>query len=143
MPFSRAYGAYAGFVFAFASMVLYDIITGKVGIWTFITALAYGLLGVWSAVYFKGKKNNAWNYAKFAFMGTIAFDAVTGLSIGPLFFHQSFMQSFVGQIPFTLMHIAGNVGFALIFSPLIYRFVIENKQFENASIIRTFNPIRI
>ena len=85
MPFSRAYGKLAGFSFAFLSMVLYDIITGKVGMWTFITAGVYGLLALWAVDYFKNKANNSWSYAKFAVMGTLAYDIVTGLSIGPLF----------------------------------------------------------
>lgn len=143
MPFSRAYGSIAGFSFAFASIVLYDLITGKVGMWTFVTAGAYGLLGVWSAHYLKNKKNNAWTYAKFAVIGTLAFDIVTGLSIGPLFFHQPFMEAIVGQIPFTALHLAGNIGFAIVLSPLIYRFVIENKKLETSALIAIFNPKHI
>ena len=140
MPFSKEYGKIAGFLFAFLSLVLFDIITAKVGMWTFITASAYGLLGIWASIYFKNKANSAWNYAKFAVMGTLAFDIVTGLSIGPLFFHQPLMEALTGQIPFTLLHLLGNVCFAIILSPPIYRFVIENKKFETESIIRIFNP---
>lgn len=140
MPFSKAYGKIAGFLFAFLSMVLFDIITGKVGMWTFITASAYGLLGLWASVYFKNKNNSSWNYAKFAVMGTLAFDIVTGLSVGPLFFHQPFMEALMGQIPFTALHLAGNIGFAILFSPLLYKYVIENKKFETQSIMAIFNP---
>ncbi len=140
MPFSKAYGKIAGFLFAFFSMVLYDILTGKVGIWTFITASAYGLLGLWASIYFKNKNNSSWNYAKFAVMGTLAFDIVTGLSVGPLFFHQPFMEALIGQIPFTALHLIGNIGFAVVFSPLLYKYVIENKKFESESLIAIFNP---
>ncbi len=140
MPFAKAYGKIAGFLFAFLSMVLFDIITGKVGMWTFITASAYGLLGLWASVYFKNKNNSSWNYAKFAVMGTLAFDIVTGLSVGPLFFHQPFMEALIGQIPFTALHLLGNVSFAVLLSPLIYKFVIENKKFESESLIAIFNP---
>lgn len=134
MPFGKAYGKIAGFVFAFASIVLYDLVTMNVGVWTFITAIAYGLIGVWAAVYFRNRKNSSWNYAKFAIMGTLLFDIVTGLSVGPLFFNQPLMQALVGQIPFTAMHLVGNVGFAVILSPVLYRYVIENKKLETASI---------
>lgn len=143
MPFSRAYGGIAGFSFAFLSMVLYDIFSNKVGMWTFITAFTYGLLGLWAARYFKNKKNNALNYAKFAFMGTLAFDITTGLSIGPLFFNQPFVEAFLGQIPFTALHLLGNVSFALVLSPAIYTFIIENKKLESASIITIFNLRKI
>ena len=139
MPFSKEYGETAAFLFAFMSIVLYDVITFKVGMWTLITASAYGLLGLWAVIYFKNKKSSSWNYAKFAIMGTIAFDVVTGLTIGPLFFHQSFMGAVVGQIPFTVLHLAGNVSFAVFLSPLIHEFVIENKKFETLSILTTFN----
>ena len=140
MPFSKAYGKIAGFLFAFLSMVIFDIITGKVGMWTFITASAYGLLGLWASIYFKNKNNSSWNYAKFAVMGTLAFDIVTGLSVGPLFFHQPFIEALIGQIPFTALHLIGNIGFAVVFSPLLYKYVIENKKFESESLIAIFNP---
>ncbi len=143
MPFSRAYGMFAGFSFAFASMVLFDVISGKVGMWTFITAFAYGFLGLWAALYFKNKNNNTFGYIQFAVMGTLVYDAVTGLSIGPIFFGQPFMEALIGQIPFTALHLAGNIGFAMILSPLVYRFVIENKKFETESIIKIFNPKQV
>lgn len=75
MPFSKAYGKVAGFSFAFLSMISYDLITSKVGLWTFVTAIAYGFLGIWASQYFQNKKSNSWNYVKFAIMGTLAFDA--------------------------------------------------------------------
>ena len=139
MPFSKAYGKIAGFLFAFLSIVFFDIITGKVGMWTFITAIAYGFLGFWASMYFKNKNNSSWNYARFAIMGTLVFDIVTGLSVGPLFFHQPFMEALIGQIPFTALHLVGNICFAVALSPLIYRFVIENKKFETQSLISIFN----
>lgn len=143
MPFSKSYGKYTGFLFAFLSIVIFDIFTSGVGMWTFITAFAYGLLGIWASVYFINRKSNSLNYAKFAIMGTLAFDIVTGLSIGPLFFHQPFIEALVGQIPFTALHLVGNVAFAIVLSPLIYRFVIENKKLETSSLINIFNPRHI
>lgn len=143
MPFSKTYGKLAGFSFGFFSIILYDIITGKVGIWTLITATAYGILGLAASMYFKNKENKAWNYAKFAIYATIFYDAVTGLTVGPIFFHQSFMASLVGQIPFTILHLVGNISFAVVFSPLIYKYIIENKQLEIPNIIKIFNPKQI
>ena len=88
----------------------------------------------------KNKNNNSWNYAKFAVVGTLAFDIATGLSIGPLFFHQSFARAVIGQVPFTALHLAGNVSFAVILSPLIYKFIVENKNLETEAILKIFNP---
>ena len=57
MPFSRAYGALTGFSFAVLSILLYDTATGTLGVQTFFTAGAYGLLGLWAARFFKKNKN--------------------------------------------------------------------------------------
>ena len=52
MPLAKNYGSSAAFLFAFLSIVLYDVITSRVGIWTFLTATAYGLVGIWAFIYF-------------------------------------------------------------------------------------------
>lgn len=136
MPFARIYGKFAGFSFGFLSIIIFDLFTSGIGMWTFITAITYGFLGLWAISYFKNKKNNALNYAKFAVMGTIVYDIITGLSVGPLFFNQSLMEALVGQIPFTLLHLIGNVSFAIILSPIIYTYTLKNK---NTSIIKKLN----
>jgi uncharacterized membrane protein len=41
MPFSKAYGPYAGFLFAFVSIVLYDVVTSTLGMWSLITASTF------------------------------------------------------------------------------------------------------
>ena len=150
MPFSRAYGALVGFSFAVLSILLYDVITHTLGVQTFFTVFAYGVLGLWSANYFSAKGGSAFggrdknirarDYVKFAIIGTLFFDAMTGLTVGPIFFHQSFMQSLVGQIPFTALHLLGNITFALILSPAIYHSLIRKKKKEGPSFINTFNP---
>ena len=120
MPFSKAYGSLAAFFFALTSIIAFDALTRTLGIWTLCVGLTYALIGLWAGVYFKTRKNTIRNYALFAVMSTLVFDAVTGLGIGPLFFHQSFMVAFIGQIPFTAAHLLGNVGFAILISPALY-----------------------
>ena len=66
-------------------------------------------------------------------MGTLFYDAVTGLTIGPLFFHQSFIVSLVGQIPFTVLHLLGNVSFAIVLSPMIERWLVKE---DSVSVMR-------
>ncbi len=134
MPFSKAYGALIGFSFAVSSILLYDVITGTLGIQTFFTTLAYGIIGFWSASYFSAKgrvaskgKADKWSYVRFAILGTLFFDALTGLTVGPIFFHQSFFGSLIGQIPFTFFHLLGNVVLAYTLSPVIYNFLIKKK----------------
>lgn len=140
MPFSRAYGAFTGFSFAVLSILLYDLATGTLGIQTFFTAGAYGILGLWSASYFKKNKANAKSFVRFAIFGTLFYDALTGLTIGPIFFHQSFFGSLVGQIPFTALHLIGNVAFALVLSPVIYKILSKKKKKESPPIISILHP---
>lgn len=140
MPFAKSYGAVAGFFFAFSSILLFDLAVGKLGIWTIITAVSYGILGLFAYKYFKNRENKTINYVKFAIIGTIAYDIVTGLTIGPLFFHQTFLQALIGQIPFTIMHLAGNISLAIILSPLINKILVQNKKITAPSIINVPNP---
>ncbi len=130
MPMSRAYGALAGFSFSVLSILLYDTATGTLGMQTFFTAGAYGILGLWAAYYFNKNNTTRWSYVRFAVIGTLFFDAMTGLTVGPIIFHQSFFASLAGQIPFTALHLTGNVAFAFILSPAIYNLLIKKRQRE-------------
>ncbi len=136
MPFGKHYGPWAGLAFGFLSIALFDLVTSGIGQWTFITGGAYGLLGV-AAYYWLGKRESSrWNYLAFSFVGTLAFDATTGLSIGPLFFGQPFMQALIGQIPFTLWHLAGNCAFAVTLSPALERWVVRNEALEVPTLLK-------
>ena len=139
MPFSKRYGWLGGFIFGLSSIVIFDIVTGKVGMWTIITGVAYGLVAVGASFFFHNREANRKSYVQYAIIGTIAYDAITGLTIGPLFFEQTLMSAFIGQIPFTLWHLGGNIVFAAIFSPLIYRWVIDNKNLELSAVLRRFS----
>ena len=137
MPFSRKFGWLASFLFGSLSIVIYDILTFRVGIWTLITAVLYGALGIGAYMYFKNHSGTK-SYISYAIFGTILYDALTGLTIGPIFFGQSFTVSLIGQIPFTIIHLLGNVSFAILLSPLIERWLVKEKVAERrANIIRT------
>ncbi len=136
MPISKYYSKIFSFFFGFLGIVLFDIITMKLGVWTIITAIAYGFLGLGASYYFKNR--SGWkSYTTYAVIGTIIYDIVTGLTIGPIFFEQSFMMSLVGQIPFTLIHLLGNVSFAIILSPVIERWLVK----ENAVSFNLFSKV--
>src|SRR3989344_7211614 len=130
MPFSKRYGYVGGFFFAFLSIVLFDLVVGQVGMWTWITAVAYGAVGVGAYFFLRRRNATAWNFAVYGVIGTIAYDAVSGWGGGPLFFGQPLQEAFWGQIPFTLAHLAGTVTLSLIMSPALYYWVLENKRFE-------------
>jgi|GEM_PF-950929 uncharacterized membrane protein len=129
MPFSKRYGIVGSFLFGFLGIVLYDAVTSGWGIWTVVTALCYGLLGMAAHYFFKNREASVSNFLLFGIPGTIVYDAVTML-IGPLFSHQPFMLALTGQIPFTLMHLLGTITFSILLSPALYRWVIENNTFE-------------
>ncbi len=136
MPFAKRYGWKSGFLFGFLSIFLFDLVTSGIGSWTWITAIAYGLLGPFSYALLKNRRNNSLVYATVGAIGTLLYDAVTGLSVGPLFFGQPFMEALVGQVPFTLMHLAGTVVLSAIVSPLLYRWVLENDRLEAPALWR-------
>ena len=126
MPIGKKYGGVVSFIFGSLSIIIYDSFTSGLGIWTAVTAIAYGLVGFGSQIYFKNK--SGWkSYATYAIIATILYDAVTGLTIGPLFFHQSFIVSLVGQIPFTVLHLLGNVSFAIVLSPAIEKWLVKEE----------------
>lgn len=118
MPFAKEFGAGGGFVFGFLSITLFDAFVGKVGIWTLITGAAYGLVGAGAALFFKNRQASALNFLAYGVIGTILYDAATDLTIGPLFWGQPFWEALTGQIPFTLLHLAGNIVLSMGASPL-------------------------
>ncbi len=127
MPFGKVYSGFFVFLFGSLSIVLFDLVTSGLGVWTLITALAYGLVGYGASFYFKNK--TGWkNYALYAVVATIFYDVITGLTVGPLFFDIPFMVALVGQIPFTIYHLLGNVSFAIVLSPVIERWILKEKE---------------
>ena len=77
MPFAKAYGKLTGFVFGFCSVLLFDLLTGTVGVWTLITACTHGFLGIWAGVYFKQRSNSIRSYVSFAIVTTVVYDGIT------------------------------------------------------------------
>ena len=108
MPFSKRYGLVGSFSFGFFGIVLYDAVTSGWGMWTVVTALCYGGLGVAAHLFFKNREASVKNFLLFGVPATLAYDAVT-MTIGPLFNSQLWSAALVGQIPFTLMHLLGTV----------------------------------
>ncbi|MFA6585790.1 MAG: hypothetical protein WCS86_01360 [Candidatus Paceibacterota bacterium] len=127
MPLGRKYGAIWGFLFGFLSIAIYDLFT-HFGSWTWTAGVTYGLVGVASFFYFKRFNSSIFNFALFAFFATIFFDLVTGVLSAPMF-GQNILNALVMQIPFTVLHLAGNIGFALTLSPLINKWVMSEDFF--------------
>ncbi len=129
MPFAKKWGKIAGGLFAALTIILLDIITGTLGWHSLFTISAYGILGV-AAHWYLQNRNSRLHYIGFAAVGTLFYDAITGLGVGMLLFKQTFMHTLILQIPFTLAHLAGNIVFATIVSPILFTYILENKNLE-------------
>lgn len=139
MPYAKRYGGLAAFVFGFLSILMYDILTAKVGVWTWITAFVYALLGPLASWYFATKKASSWNFIRFSVLATIFYDAATGLTIGPMFNNQPFIGALIGQIPFSILHLMGNVVLAAVLSPLVYKWIALEKEVSR-EVIPSLSP---
>lgn len=138
LPFAKKYGSVAGFIFAFTAILAIDFVTGMVGIWTVITSITYGVIGIFAAQYLMSKKNKTRYYVGFAVIGTIIYDAITGVGMGMFFFGQTLQFTVLGQIPFTIYHLIGNVGFSALFSALIYKAVVDNPKLDTNAVYDKF-----
>lgn len=115
-------GRAAAFAFPMVAMVLFDILSRKVGIWTAVTAGTYGLLGlgfsfVYSALGNRGRRIGPATFVVSGVVGVLVFDFITGPILSSAMFRMSFAQAFVGQIPFTLKHLASVSAYTLVVSP--------------------------
>lgn len=134
MPFSKKMSKGGIFIFSFLSIAIYDLFT-NFGIWSLTVGIVYGLVGVGASYYFERHSSNKVNYLRYAILGTLVFDCITGLMIGPILFHQSFSLAFLGQIPFTVRHLIGNGLLAYYFSPVVESWLVTNKSLEDQFIL--------
>jgi len=123
MPLTKRYGALEGVVFALASIILYDALTAGLGVWTLVTAAAYAGIALGAHAYFSRREPTRGNFVRFSIVAVLAYDAVTGLTVGPLAYGQSFSAALAGQVPFTVLHLLGAVLFAAVLSPLLYKWL--------------------
>jgi uncharacterized membrane protein len=139
MPFGRRFGMITGFLFAALSVFLFDAVTSGIGIWTWVTAAAYGSIGIAASLALGHLKGTWWQYVLFAIVATVVYDIVTGVILGPVLFGGSMREAFVGQIPFTIKHLAGNIVLGATLSPIIDRWVVRNERLE---LFLTVKPAR-
>jgi len=136
LPFSRQGKWWQGALFALLAMVSFDFITMKVGLWTLVTALTYAGLGVmFHFAYKRIGKVKLKHYLGSGVAGVLIFDFVTGVLFGPAMFGMSFLQAFVGQIPFTAMHLLTVTFFILLLTPLLDRTIVSNPLLEDSAVL--------
>lgn len=120
LPFARQYKWWQAFLFPAIAMASFDVITMKLGIWTLGTALSYGFVGLIFFEYFKrSKKTSLKKYAGSSIAGVLIFDFFTGPVMSSFLFKIPFSIAFVGQIPFTIMHLASATAFTIALAPIL------------------------
>lgn len=101
-------------------MASFDFLVGKIGVWTIITSFAYGLIGFIFYMYFKNKKSiGLKTYAKSSIAGVLLFDISTGPIMSSFLFRLPFEIALIGQIPFTILHLASAVTLTIILAPVL------------------------
>ena len=75
-------------------------------------------------------------YLGYGVIGVLVFDFVTGVLATPLLFGMTFAAAFIGQIPFTAMHLLTSSAFILIVTPLLDKQVLLNKRLDDSRIWR-------
>ncbi len=127
---AKAYGPWLAGLYGALSIALVDLLMGKIGSWTIVTTITYGLVGVLAAFYIKNREASTKNFVIMTIVGTLFFDIVTGVLMGPILFGGSFTNAAIGQIPFTLRHLGGNLVFAVILAPWFYAKIASNPKLE-------------
>ena len=136
LPFSRQDKWWQGALFALITMISFDIITMRLGIWTLVTGTTYASIGLlFHFTYKKIKKVKLRHYVGSGIIGVLIFDMVTGVILGPAMFGMSYLQALIGQIPFTVIHLLTVTGFILILTPVFDSSIVNNPVLENTNAI--------
>lgn len=129
LPLARQRKWWVSVLYVSFFMVLFDMVTGKVGLWTIGTTSIYALIAVSFAFLLKKKKSVTLStYTGFSVIGVLFFDFMTGPVMSSFLFGMPFVQSLLGQIPFTAMHLLSGVGFTLLFCPLLEPSLTKNSR---------------
>ncbi|MFH0835841.1 MAG: hypothetical protein V1834_01635 [Candidatus Micrarchaeota archaeon] len=118
-----------GFLLGIILYALVDITMSRVGIWTLTSAFAWGLAGWWMAT--RQPSGSFKTFLGMSVAGTLLFDFVSGPIFGSWLWRMPFEVALIGQIPFTMSHLIGNVVVTGIFAPIIYPLIAGNKQFAS------------
>lgn len=123
----RTFSRMLCYAFIVASVVLYDGMTAGFGMWTVSVIAAYCLIAVGYRVLQSSSKSIS-TMMLHGIVMTIAFDIATGLTVGPLFFGQPFVDALVGQIPFTIAHLIGNSLLIFVYNMIVQYSVCMHKE---------------
>lgn len=143
LPYSKKKNKLAAFLFPFITMVSFDVITGHLGLLTLITSLTYGSLGLLFVFIYKNRKVGIKSYLLSGMLGVVIFDFITGCIAFPILFNMSFEQAIIGQMPFTLIHLATVSAFILIITPLVDKHVLNNKNLFDKKVLQYVTSLKL
>jgi hypothetical protein len=134
LPYARRSRASA-VIFPVAAMVLFDLLSRQVGLWTAVTAGTYGLLGfgfswLYRILSRRGYKISSATFPLFGVAGVLVFDFLTGPIMSSVLFHMSFLEALVGQVPFTLHHLLSVAAYTLTVSPALNHMLGQIERLE-------------
>jgi len=132
LPFSKQDKWIHSMLFPLIAMISFDLITFKVGYWTIGTALTYSFIGLMIHFYLRNRKASMKTYFGLGVAGILFFDLVTGVIMGPMLFGQNFWIALLGQIPFTLLHLASGTLYIALITPFLDKHVIASKNLEDS-----------
>jgi len=126
LPYAKRRSRWMAIAFPPLAMLLFDLFSAKLGIWTAVTAGTYGLLGwAFSALYprlaARGCRIGPLTYLLSGVAGVFVFDFVTGPVMSSILFGLTFRQAALGQVPFTLWHLASVSAYAIVVAPVVER----------------------
>ena len=134
LPYARKDKWWQALIFPLIAIISFDILTNKVGVWTIGTAVTYGVLGLFfQNIFRKIKTMSLKKYAASSIFGVLFFDFVTGPIMSSWLFGISFFQAFMGQIPFTMMHLASATAFTLLVVPVLDPQITKSVKMSFAS----------
>lgn len=143
LPFSRRTSATTSFAFPFVTMVSFDYVTGYLGMWTVVTSITYGALGLAFHYLLKDRKEVGMKiYLGFGIVGVLIFDFITGVVATPFLVPgMTFAQAFIGQVPFTIKHLVTSSAFIIIVTPLLDKQILLNKNLDDRKVANALSRI--
>jgi hypothetical protein len=126
LPFARQDKWWKSFIYVISVMFIFDIITNKIGLWTIVTSLTYGMLILFSSLYLKNTKISLFKYISTSAIIVLIYDLITGPIMSHFIFNMTLLESLIGQIPFTLYHLASGIGYTLLFAPVLDHEINQN-----------------
>lgn len=142
LPFARRDRWWQALLFPLIAMISFDFIVGKIGIWTLGTAGTYALLGVFFHFRLRNeKKMSLKKYAKNSVIGVLIFDFFTGPVMSSFAFGMPFAVAFIGQIPFTVMHLVSATFLTVLIVPFLDVQVMHSVQENYCNYLNKFKKL--